>query len=262
MFTTKATLGLARLVALAVLAVAVMTGCSGDNSITNSVPDQEQIPQDEMSLLMTDPLDNSLDTTDGYTPAEPGPRIERLAEVLGLTEEQTQALYDLYVQFRADQVEIREACRSGEITIEEARAQMEELRAELEAEIQLILTPEQYELLLEMRSQRPHGEPGGPGGPDNPGHHGQPGFAIWEVWLDEIGADESQTDAVFSALEDLHTAMADLRVQVREGVLTPQEAREQAVLLREEFDTELQTILTPEQYEQLLELRPDCPRPA
>ena len=68
----------------------------------------------------------------------------------------------------------------------------------------------------------------------------------------------------------LHGSRGELRrheggPQGREegGELTHEEARDAAAVLRAEFDTALQTILTPEQYEALLALRPDCegPRP-
>ena len=80
----------------------------------------------------------------------------------------------------------------------------------------------------------------------------------WVAWLTEIGCDEDQIAAVLVALDAFRAEMHGLHDQVKAGTLTLDEAREAAVAHRAEFDAALQAILTPEQYEALQELRPDC----
>ena len=80
----------------------------------------------------------------------------------------------------------------------------------------------------------------------------------WVVWLTEIGCDEDQIAAVLAALGTFRAEIHNLHEQVEAGTLTLDEAKVAAMALRAEFDAVLQTILTPEQYEALRELRPDC----
>ncbi len=229
---------------MVILASAALFGC-GSESMTTAVT-----PALDAGTLVADPLDGALNSTDGVTPAAAGPRIDRLAQVLGLTEDQIQALSVAYAEFRTGIEALRDQVRSGDLTVAEARTEAVALREAFEAELQVILTPEQYDLLQEMRASR-----------DGHGEHGRNRDGRWLAWLTGIGADQDQIGAVMDALAILHDGLADLRTQVKDGTLTREEAIAQVEELRAAFDAALQTILTAEQYEALQELRPDCPGP-
>ena len=226
---------------LGIMFAVAFTGCSDETGLT-----EVEGPVTEV-LMTEDPFDGVLNSTMDYTPPDPTERIDRLAEVLGLDEDQKAALLAAYIEFREGVAELRELVKAGELTCEDAREQVTVLREAFEAEIQLILTPEQYDLLQAMRQSK-----------DKDRIRDKDSHERWLVWLAEIGCDEDQTAAVLVALEAFRAEMHDLREQVKAGTLTPEEAREAAVALRTEFDAALQAILTPEQYEALQELRPDC----
>ncbi|MBN2071071.1 MAG: hypothetical protein JW814_06390 [Candidatus Krumholzibacteriota bacterium] len=229
--------------AIILLSSVAMIGCSQDS--TSTAPESSDI---ELSKIAEDPFEQVLTSTDGYTPEDPGMRIDRLAEKLGLDDAQKEALLSAYIEFRTAVIELRDLVRAGEITFEEARAEAVILREAFEAELQLILTPEQYDLLQEMRRVRDR---------IRDRIHATDKYVRWEIWLTEIGADSAQTADVYLALEALHEGIRDLVAQVKDGLITKEEALLAAQVLRDEFDAALQAILTPEQYDALLALRPD-----
>jgi len=241
------TLSMKSLAMLALLLAGLMlltTGCSQDK-VTG--PDPEQ------TLYAQDPLDDVFKSTDGRTPLDPLERLARLAEVLGLDEDQLAALTVAYLEFRDGVAALSTQVHNGEITLEEARAAVADLREAFEAELQVILTAEQWDLLQDMRFQGQQR--------DGRNHHHQAPHDRWTAWLGEVGADETQVADILAALDVLHSGMQDLRTQMHEGTLTREEAREAAEILRADFDAALQSILTVEQYEALMLLRPDCGGP-
>jgi Spy/CpxP family protein refolding chaperone len=235
-----------RLLTLFLVSFLALTGCGDSGSILGA--DDEKNSIGDPGELLEDPLDGALDSALGYTPTDSKGRIDRLAEILGLDEVQKEALADAYAELRTGLQALRDQVKSGELTKQEARDQALALRESFEAELQVILTAEQYEQLQEMRSNR-----GGRG------HGGSQAEARWEAWLAEIDADDTQVEAVMGALDVFREGMQNLRAEVKDGTLTRDEARLAAQELRAEFDAALQEILTPEQYEALQELRPDCP---
>lgn len=244
-----------RLLPIVLLSLLVI-GCSENDSISGPT-DGSELGEDP-GVLVEDPFEGALNSTLGFTPPDPGDRIDRLAEFLGLDEDQKEAMAAAYAEFRDGIDALRDQVISGELTRDEAHELSAALRESFEAELQVILTAEQYELLQELRDGR-----GGLG--DGPGHKpGDPGrgdgdpHALWMSWLTEIGADSSQKEAIIEALEALHEGLMDIRTQVKDGSLTRDEARDAAQELRAAFDELLQSTLTEEQYDALGELRPDC----
>jgi hypothetical protein len=219
-------------------------GCS-DNEVTGPTPGQVVIAED--------PLDDVLKSTDGRTPADPQERCARLAEVLGLDEDQLSALTMAYIGFRDDMAELRTQVMNRELTMDEARHMAGAMREAFEAEMQLILTAEQWDHLQDMRHEGQRREDHHHGG-----HHHQGSNDLWGSWFEEIGINADQIAAILAALDVLHDGMQDLRDQMHDGTLTFEEAHEAAEALRADFDAALQTILTEEQYQDLLDLRPDC----
>ena len=225
------------------------SGCS-DNEVTGPTPGQVVIAED--------PLDDVLKSTDGRTPADPRERCARLAEVLGLDEDQLSALTMAYIGFRDGMAELRTQVMNRELTMDEARHMAGAMRDAFEAEMQIILTAEQWDHLQDMRHEGRHGGDHHGGGHHGGGHHHQGPTDLWGSWFEEIGVDADQTAAILAALDVLHDGMQELRDQMHDGTLTYEEAHEAAEALRDDFDTALQTILTEEQYLALLDLRPDC----
>ncbi len=233
-------IGTIRLFAIALAATFVFVGCSGQDEITG--------PESARVDLFADPLDGVMNSTDGSTPHGTADRIDRLAEVLDLTEAQKEALLVAYSEFRAGMEDLRAKFGAGEMNREEAWEAMRALRDAFEAELQTILTEEQWDLLQEMRAAHHSGRP----------HHGRSLEDRWNYWLEEIGASEEQVADVMEALQTSRDGFLTLREQLHAGEITWEEARETARVLRDAFDAALQEILTPEQYEALLELRPDA----
>lgn len=231
------------IIALILFASTFMISCSEDS--TTMAPGTSDI---EFSQIAEDPLYEVLTSTDGYTPEDPETKVDRLAEKLGLDEAQKEAFLSAYLEFRSAVTDLRDLVRAGDITIEEARAQAAVLREAFEAEIQLILTPEQYDLLQEMRRTRER---------VRDRVHATDKYVRWELWLTGVGADSTQIADVFLALDTMHEGIRDLATQVKAGEITREEALAAIQFLRDEFDAALQAILTVEQYEALLALRPD-----
>lgn len=227
-------------VALALLLVA---GCGQDDVAA---------PGTTPTVIAEDPLEDALKSADGTVDVAPQDRLARLAEILGLDEDQLAAVTEAYLTFRDGVADLRDQVRDGDLTCAEARAEVLLLREAFEAELQVILTAEQWDLLQELRQNRA-GHPRGP-------HDCQGPVERWTEWLTEVGADEDQIADVIAALETMIAGMADLREQVADGTLTCEEARDAAEQLREDFDAALRSILTEEQYDALQGWRTDGDR--
>ena len=126
-------------------------------------------------------------------------------------------------------------------------------RETFEAEMQIILTAKQWDYLQDMRHEGRRDE-----GHHHGRHHHQGPMDLWGSMFEEIGIDADQIAAILTARDVLHDGMQDLRDQMHDGTMTYEEAHEAAEILRAEFDSALQRILTEEQYQALLDLRPDC----
>lgn len=239
----------ARLILILAGLMILVAGCS-DNEVT--APDAPQ------AIIAEDPLDDVLKSTDGLTPEDPQERCTRLAEVLGLDEEQLAALSATYSEFREGMAELRDQVHSGELTMDEARDAAAVLRDAFEAELQIILTEEQWDILQDMRHEGRHGEDGDQQHDRDRDRDPQSPGDLWGEWMEELGLDETQITAVLEAFETFTSGMQDLRAQVQDGIITKEEAFEAAGVLRDDFDAALQSILTEEQYQALLDLRPDC----
>jgi len=235
-----------QLYGLAILAVVALAGCGNDSSITGTTGTENGA----VTFEVTDPLDGSLNSTDGMTPPEPGRRLERLQEILGLTDEQVTQIAEAYQTLHDGIAALRQEVRDGTITVQEAHAAADALREAFEASLQVILTEEQWNQLQEMR-QNADGNGNGRRDPQD----------RLIAWLTEIGASQDQIDQVLAAAQTLKDGMIALHRQLRDGTITPAEARDAAMALRDAFDAALQSILTAEQYAALQELRPDCPGP-
>lgn len=233
--------------ALLLLMVAVLMGCGTDTTSTAAPEGSEALSYESDSGVGGERL-----------PGDPSERWEHLVEALQLTDEQIEALQPAFDEFHEAMQALRTGVREGELSREEAARRREVLNGEFEAFLQDVLSPEQYDQWQELRENHPH--PGSGGG--RPGHGNGPEFdpaARWAELAEVLGLSEDQLTTITEAAEQLRASMQDLRSQVRAGELTRGEAAELAESLRADFDLFLQGVLTPEQYEQLQELRPDPP---
>ncbi len=233
--------GTPRLIAFLLMTSMVWVGC-GEDSVTGVNPDSDGTLQ-----LVEDPFTGVLNSTDGFTPADADARIDRLAQHLGLDEQQKADLAEAYAAFHATIKDLRAQHDAGDLTKEEARAAASDARDAFEAGLQIILTPEQYDLLQEMREKRDDRRRG----------HRNPRDR-WGAWLQEIGASDTQVADIVAAMQAVRDGMLELREQLLAGEIDKEAAMAAAAELRDAFDASLQEILTPEQYEALQALRPDC----
>ena len=209
----------------------------------------EQSPtglESNADLLIEDPLDGVLNSTDGTTPVNASDRTDRLADILGLDDDQKAALSDAYQTFKSGIEALKAQIASGDLSREEAKDDAGALRDAFEAALQTVLTEDQWNTLQEMRQNR-----------DGRGRGHKDPVERLTAALTEVGADQGQIEAVLAAGQIMHDGMKSLREQHRAGDLTKEAAMEQVKALREAFNAALQEILTPEQYAALQELRPD-----
>ncbi len=131
------------LTGLVIVTSLALAGCGEEMTGTNGGID-----------LVQDPLDGVLNSTEGSTPSDPQSRIDRLAEALGLDDEQKAAITAAYDVFRTGVQGLREQVESGDLDREEAREAAHALREVLMAEFQTILTDEQWSQFQEMMQNR------------------------------------------------------------------------------------------------------------
>jgi len=239
----RTTQGLALALTVVLLALA-LGGCGNDDATAPAV---------DSPTIAADPLDDALKSLGEPAPVGTADRVACLADALGLDEDQVAALTEAYATFRAGMQDLRDQVIAGDLTLEEARAAAMDLREAFEAELQVILTAEQWDLFQELRL----------GGANHmgPRYRDRDPAARWTEMLLAIGADQDQVADVLAALDVFLTGMEDIRAAVMDGSMTREEARDAAMELRNDFDAALRSILTPEQYAALQELRPDCDGP-
>ena len=94
-------------------------------------------------------------------PGQRGDMLKKMAEELGLSDEQKTKLQEVFKSQR-------EAMK--DLSPEERREKMKESREAMSAKVKEILTAEQYAKWEKIRDER---RPGGPGGPGNEGGSGE-----------------------------------------------------------------------------------------
>jgi Spy/CpxP family protein refolding chaperone len=102
----------------------------------------------------------------GGAPGQPGDMLKKMAEELGLSDEQKAKLGEA---FKAQ----REAMK--DLSPEERREKMKESREAMNAKVKEILTAEQYAKWEKIRDERRPGGPGGPGKEAGAGEKRGPG---------------------------------------------------------------------------------------
>lgn len=102
----------------------------------------------------------------GGGPGQRGDMLKKMAEELGLSEEQKTKLQEVFKSQR-------EAMK--DLSPEERREKMKESRDAMSAKVKEILTAEQYAKWEKIRDERRPGGPSGPGNEGGPGEKHGPG---------------------------------------------------------------------------------------
>lgn len=206
----------------------------------------EPASRDVAQSYAADPVEDALLGSDGRSAPESDRRMSRLAEILELDAMQLSALGDAYYSFRTAMQALRAEVRDGRLATMRAREEAGLLKSGFEAQLQVILTEAQYDHLQQLRQlcYQQH-------------HAHRDAVRRWADWGKEIGASQEQFDLILVGLETLRHEITDLRAQLRDGHLSRDEAYRAAQDFRSAFDATLSEILSAEQYEALMGLRPD-----
>jgi hypothetical protein len=158
----------------------------------------------------------------------PAPRLDRLQEALGLTDEQVSQIEAIITATRDQLTAIHEQVRDGALTREQAHEQIRTIRENERAQIEAVLTEEQRAKFEELRRQ-----------------HGRQFNA--QRLADFLGLTDEQAAQVDSIMQSHWEQVHALREQVEAGTLTREQAREQIQALHEAERDQLASILTEEQ---------------
>ena len=99
-------------------------------------------------------------------PGQRGDMLKKMAEELGLSDEQKSKLQEVFKSQRESM---------KDLSPEERREKMKESRDAMSAKVKEILTAEQYAKWEKIRDERRPGGPGGPGNEGGPGEKHGPG---------------------------------------------------------------------------------------
>jgi Spy/CpxP family protein refolding chaperone len=164
----------------------------------------------------------------------------RMAQKLGLSQEQVQQIRDIVKQYRADAVRVLKS----EATREQKADQIKSLKANATAAINAVLTPEQQEkakgLIDKILSPRRHRE----------------AKALWV--LKQLNLTEDQKTQVKAILQESRT---QAKAVYDDSTLTNEQKRERVAEIRKTTFDKIKALLTPEQLQKLEELKKNRPQP-
>ncbi len=168
------------------------------------------------------------------------PDCGRLAEVLGLSDEQVAQIQKYEQETRDALAALRQQVKDGSLSKEDAHAQGKALRDAEKANILGVLTAEQQAKFAELRS-----------------HHGRP-FDL-ERLTKLLALDDAQVAQLKTIMSDTKTKVEDLRSQVESGAITQDEGRTQIKALLDAQLGAIKGVLTAEQIAKLEAAAPGGP---
>lgn len=174
--------------------------------------------------------------------ARAGVRCEgaKVAQKLGITQEQKQQITDIVKQYRTDAVQVLKS----EATREQKAGQIKALKANAMAAINAVLTPEQREkakgLIDRILSPR---------------HH-RGAKALWV--LKQLNLTDDQQAQVKTIVQDSRT---QAKAVFDDSTLTKEQKRERVAEIRKATFERVKALLTPEQLQKLEELKKNRPQP-
>lgn len=226
-------------------------GCSGQqnpfgsNSATDLNSAAEAIATvpgntiDAELLALADDIEEVSVVTDGSAPLpseRARPRLDRLQSALDLTDDQVAQIEAIITSTRDQLSPIHEQVRDGSLSREDARTQIEAIRADKKAQIEAVLTSEQAEQFAELRQQ----------------HGRQFNRQRLAEFLNLTDDQKTQIETLMQTRKD---DLKSIREQVEAGTLTREEARTQIQALRESERDQITALLTEEQLEQFNSLQ-------
>ncbi|MBM3261812.1 MAG: hypothetical protein FJY97_00025 [candidate division Zixibacteria bacterium] len=230
--------------AAGVLAVVFVTGCGQtplSSNLTNINTAAEQIATlqangiDAELLALTSEVDEVPSPNDGLVPPpnqQPPPRIDRLKEALGLSDDQIAQIEAIVEDVRDQITAIHEQVKAGTLTRAAAREQIKAIHDDQKAQIEALLTEAQKTKFAELRQQ-----------------HGRQ-FNIDRLAA-FLGLTDEQKTQIETIMQTHRDQMAAIRQQVEAGTLSRQSAREQIKTLHNSERDQLAGVLSQEQLQKL-----------
>jgi len=161
---------------------------------------------------------------------------DRLAQKLNFTDAQKQQLKDINSSYQKKLADLR---KHDEITVKEFKSQMDALRQEHKQQLTALLTPEQKDQLAKLKQDRMEKAK-------------TRAIARAEKMKTKLGL----TDAQAGQLKEMRTAtMAKIKSVKEDKALSHDQKREQIKGLVMQQKDQLKTILTPEQLQQLEQMK-------
>lgn len=193
--------------------------------------------------------------------------VARLTKQLQLTQEQSAEVEKIY----RDQAEVRKTRREQmrkeglRPDMQAMRAQMEKERADMDAKMEKVLTPEQYAKYKEMQAARGKNHMARGNGREygkqrGPAAHGNRGCVKQEcnndAYLEKMKAELGLTDEQVAKMKQLMDAQKEQRREDMKNRKSEMEKRRSEMQQRRaENDAALKEILTPEQYEKMQQMK-------
>lgn len=198
------------------------------NAAADAIAAVEANTIDAELLALSESIEFTEDNPETPPTERPRPRLDRLQEALGLTDDQVAQIEAIINDTRVSLQRIREQVRDGSLTREEAREQIRALHEDQRSRIEAVLTEEQlaqWEALREQHGRQFHRPP-------------------LQRFLQLTDEQAAQLEAIMhSTWEQLHA----IRDQVEAGTLAPEEARAQIRALREAEREQIASILDEDQ---------------
>jgi len=153
-----------------------------------------------------------------------------------LTEDQRAEFDAIMEEFRANMGALKASIRSGEMTREEAKTEIESLEEAMKATIDALLTDDQKAQLEQMKA-------------DHKAKMEAYMEAIRQAKIEALALTGDQIAAIEAAKTEMEAAMEALKAQVESGEMTKEEAREAAKVIYEANKAAMEEILTATQME-------------
>lgn len=231
------TLCRARLVAfIGVCFFSVSVGCgtkqsnplsSGTNGISDAAL-AEAITTVTANSIASEVLALSEETPLAPSPTGERPRLDRLKEALGLTDDQVAQIQQIVEATRQAIQSIRQQVRAGTLARQQAHEQIRALHEQQKAQIEAVLTPAQREQFAQLRAE----------------HDRQ--FNLQPL-QQALNLTDNQVAQIEQIMRATWAQVQEIKRQVEAGSLTPEQARTQIQALHQAEQAQLEGALTADQ---------------
>lgn len=167
----------------------------------------------------------------------------RLASELGLTDDQKTDIQAIMESRKDNFKALHTSYRNGDLTQEQLRNEMASLRADIEAEVEATLTPEQQAKLAEIKQQRADRRD------ERKDNRRDRRDANHTAMVDVLELTQTQQDALATLKAEQHAKAAEIREQVQNGSLDREGAQAAMQTLHEEGQASRAALLTGTQQE-------------